>query len=176
MTVPPVDPRILDLARDSGPDAPSHPIEFREDGILVPGWEVQEWITSAEGGFTVTRISRGRPVVELRTDHPGALDRFLLDLHGGLWRSAHDLPTLLHSSVPEPSVPFVLDGPAHRLTLRWSEDGREFTATRLRRGQAELLALMLTHSLDDLLAAYRDPRSGPALHLPRDTGPGPRRR
>ena len=167
MTLPPVDRRILDLLPDSGPDAPPSPVEPREDEVFVPGWEVQDSITGTGGEFRVTRISRGRPRVELRTDHAGALDHFLLGRYAPLRRSAHHLPPVLHEALPEPGAAVVVeDGPGRGATLRWSEDGREFTASTPRRDDAQLLAALLAHPLDDLVAAYLDPRSGPGLHLP----------
>ncbi|NAZ88127.1 hypothetical protein [Kineococcus indalonis] len=156
---------------DGGPDSPPRPVEFREDEVLIPGWEVQCSIADVGDGFRFTRTTRDRPVVDLRTDHLGALERFLVGRSGALWRSAHHLAPVLFASFPEPGERFTVEeGPERGVTLRWSEDGRGASASGIDRDGASFLALALAHPLEDLLAAYRDPRTGPALRLPGGTG------
>lgn len=166
MSGPQIDGAVARFAQEVGT-----PLEERGDRVEFGDPEVRYAVSRQGEDVVVTRSSRGREQVELRTDHAGAADRYLLHLLGSSWRSARSLPNPLFDDLPPLGEGFSATRPERaRVTLHWQEGGRGFSAARLRPDEEKVLAHLLRHATAEIEDAYRDTGGRPPLPLPTPSG------
>ncbi|NAZ76085.1 hypothetical protein GTQ99_11780 [Kineococcus sp. T13] len=166
MNGPRIDGAVARFAQEAGT-----PLEERAGRVEFGDPEVRHTVSREGEDVVVTRSSRGREQVELRTDHAGAADRYLLHLLGSSWRSARSLPNALFDDLPPLGEGFSTTRPERaRVTLHWREGGRGFSAARLRPDEEKVLAHLLRHATSEIEDAYRDTSGRRPLPLP--TPPG----
>lgn len=125
------------------------------------------WIVQLDGAtYTIERMSRGHlGLVELRTTDLDLVWIFLTLRFGFSWRW-NAWRTFLHISPGESRVPanFTLtQDDRGRHTLAWEDDTGRRTATDLGLVNAVEVAWALPHSLDDVIASFKDLDGHPAF-------------
>ena len=168
-----LDPALAALARDV-------PLgwETTPDGRLVVSESEVQLVVARDGDdILVDRISRGAHAgTQLRTRERSAVERYLVAWIGDAWRESRRLPRAFPDSALTVADADVIRGENWEASLTWTHDGRQCVATEINVGAARLLAALLAHDLDALVASYQDPDGRPALliDLPDDISPHPR--
>lgn len=134
-----------------------------------------------DGVYRVEEVERVRVQRRvLRTSEESALHRYLALSLAARWRSARRLGLLMPVDRPLPDGMRVELSGTRNASLRWVEDGVERRADDLVPHRADdlartllhplevVVAALLAHDLESLVASYRDPAGRPALVLVED--------
>jgi Immunity protein 61 len=161
MSAPVLDRNLLELAREAG-----RFVDVTPDGkgLRIGESQVQFVVRLVDGVYTVEMIERGASNgVRVTTEERGAVERYLAIVFGHVWRDNHGLG-YLDTTGGEPDFPpgyEIIDEGGWRFTVRWSQDGRDCRASGLNRVSIVELTRTLPFTLDEVIAAFKNPRTQP---------------